>query len=116
MFCGFCDPSIERFDDDIAGIWPLMEGRSVEYWKNQSTGTWKNTIEVTGTDEIEIGGYRLATYVVTYTSVNWGNGWTGKAVYHYSPALGYVVRSEKTRSDKRDRKVWQLKSVVELNR
>jgi hypothetical protein len=94
----------------------LMEVRSIDYWKTKCGRHWQNTIERTGTAELEIGGFRILTFVVENTSVNLGNGWTGKAVYHYSPALGYVVRSEKTRSDERDRKVWQLKSVVELNR
>jgi hypothetical protein len=114
-FCQEC--AATSFDDNaIARLWPLEVGKAVTFWRNRGQSRWRDTVRVTGTEEIAIDGERIDTFVVEWRSLAYSHEWAGTVTYHYAPSLGYVVQSVRDYGPETDVQRVRLKSIGETTR
>jgi hypothetical protein len=88
---------------ELAKIWPLSVGKSVRYKRYEPRGGkrwWSDEVSVIGTETLKIGEKAVDTYVVRWSSrgENGGNTWEGTATTWYAPALGWVVKIQRSDS------------------
>lgn len=86
---------------ELAKIWPLSVGKTVRYRRAEPRGGsrwWSDDVTVIGTETLKIGEKSVDTYVVRWNShgENRGNTWEGTATTWYAPALGWVVKVQRS--------------------
>ena len=86
---------------ELAKIWPLSVGKTVRYRRYEPRGGthwWSDDVTVTGTETLKIGDKSVDTYVVRWNShgEDRGNHWEGTATTWYAPALGWVVKVQRS--------------------
>jgi len=95
LFCTYCAGGAPAPEDEYAKLWPLEVGKRVEFTRHSNTGTgrWNTSIEVTGTETIDVGEIGpVDTYVVRYESRRSQGSWHGETVSYYAPSIGWTVR------------------------
>lgn len=108
LMCSNCSGRAPVDEQDYARLWPLEVGKRIEFLRSRGNRSWRNSIEVIGTETLTLGDIGpVETYVVVNESSRIGGSWKGKQTIHFAPSLGWTVKFDYSDTDG-EKSAWEM--------
>lgn len=78
----------------LGQLFPLQKGKAVSFTRRWAGQAWRDRIEVTGTERVNVPAGSFDTFVLLRVSEQVNSDWRAEQRTWYAPELGWVVKFE----------------------